>query len=485
MDERLFQAAWNGDVDHLLKEIKSNPSILHAAALEGGENPLHIACLAGHLNFAAKVIELKQNFTSELNQDGFSPLHIAAACGHVNIVKELLKVDLDLCLIEGKDRKIPLHLAVVKGKVEVIRELILSSLDSIECTTAQGETSSHLAVKNHQFKALQLLVHHLKQENKEYLLNSKDIHGNTVLHLAVSRKQYEVVDFLLNGQAISKENLELNSLNNSGLAPLDMLPTFRSEAGDLEIEELLIQAGALRTENLPNPEYTQQTPHQADRRQENGSLPPAKKLLQYFKYNNIKDSPSKVRDTLLVIVILITSATYQPALSPPGGTWQDDSAPSSSGNSTLSSATNNTSATEPHTAGQAIMGTHNPISYSIFQFSNSLGFYTSLHMLCILTKSFPLRMEFYLIVGALASTYGTCMGAIAPYSYISWSFTGISIALPFMIPVTTRLLRNYWQRPKPWNGDVDYLLKELDTNPSMLHAVGLEDVENPSFFLNN
>lgn len=192
MNRRLIQAAWNGDVDHLLKEIDKNPSMLHAVALEGSETPLHIACFAGHVNFASTVIKLRQEFSRELNQDGFTPLHIAAACGHAEIVKELLKVDLGLCLIKGKDRKIPLHLAVVKGKVEVVRELLLASVDSVECTTARLETSLQLAVKNNQFEAFQVLVHHLKQVNKEDLLNSKDIHGNTILHLSVSMKQYEV-----------------------------------------------------------------------------------------------------------------------------------------------------------------------------------------------------------------------------------------------------------------------------------------------------
>ncbi|GKC50157.1 ankyrin repeat-containing protein BDA1-like protein, partial [Tanacetum coccineum] len=261
-----------------------NPHTLHAVALEGGETPLHIVCFAGHLTFAATVIKLRQEFCKELNQDGFSPLHIAAACGHVDIVKELLKLTL--------------------SKIDVVRELLASSLDSVECTTAQGETSLHLAVMNNQFEALKVLMQHLKQVNKEDLLNCKDFHGNNSLHLAVARKQYE------------------------GSTPLDILLMFQSEAGDREIEELLVQAGALKAGNLQSPAYTQeQTAYHSDTRSENPPSP-AMKLINYFKYNNLQDSPNKVRNTLLVIIILITSATYQPALSPPGGAWQDDFTPS-------------------------------------------------------------------------------------------------------------------------------------------------------------
>ncbi|KAK1413434.1 hypothetical protein QVD17_35207 [Tagetes erecta] len=436
MDRELIQAAWNGDVDHLLKEVDRNPSTLHAVSLECSETPLHIACFTGHLHFAAMVIKLRPEFCKELNQDGFSPLHIAAACGHVEIVKELLKVDFGLCLIKGKNRNIPLHLAVIKGKTDVVNELLSSCSDSVECTTAQGDNSIHLAVKNNQFEAFKVLIQHLKQVNKEVLLNYKDFNANTIFHLAVSRKQFDVLEFLLNGQVICKENMELNSLNKSGLTPLDTLLIFQSEAGDREIEEILIQSGALKAVNLQSPTYTHEersTNHDAIIAQQH-SRSPAKKVLDYFKYSNLNDSPSNVRNTLLVIVILITAATYQPALSPPGGFWQDDLVPS------------NSTAAKPHTAGEAIMLTHNPISFSIFLYANSVGFYTSLHMLMVLTTSFPMRIEMYILVIALSTTYSTSIIAIAPGGFVQYGFIGMSTTLPFLIPATICLLRNRLSR---------------------------------------
>ncbi|KAI3697257.1 hypothetical protein L6452_30142 [Arctium lappa] len=445
MDQGLIQAAWNGDVDHLLREIDNNPSTLLAVVLEGSsETPLHIACFVGHLNFAETVIKFRQEFCRELNQDGFSPLHIAAACGHAEIVKELLKIDLGLCLIKGKDRKIPLHLAVVKGKVEVVSELLLSSLDSVDCTTAQGETALHLAVKNNQFEAFQVLIHHLKQVNKEDLLNSKDFHGNTILHLAVSRKQYEVVDFLINGQVISKEKMELNSLNRIGLTPLDMLLMFQSEAGDREIEEILVRSGSLKAENLQYVASTQEEIRPNHPCENHRS--PAGNLFEYFKYNNLKDSPSLVRNTLLVIVILIATATYQPALNPPGGVWQEDLIPSAGNNYTLLSDTNNITATKPHIAGQSILATQNEIAYSIFLFFNSVGFFVSLYMISVLTIAFPLRSELQVSTFAVSVTYCTCMQAIAPHNFIGIGFIVVSIALPITIRIMSMLLRYYWKR---------------------------------------
>ncbi|XP_022027723.1 ankyrin repeat domain-containing protein 49-like [Helianthus annuus] len=157
MDQQLIQAAWNGDVDYLLKELDRSPSTLHAVVLE------------------ATVIKLRLEFSRELNHDGFSPLHIAAACGHVEIVRELLRVAFDLCLIKGKEnRKIPLHLAFIKYRFYRV-------------------------------------------------------------HTA---------------QVISKEKMELNSINKYGLTPLDILLMFQSESGDREIIEILNETGALKADKL-------------------------------------------------------------------------------------------------------------------------------------------------------------------------------------------------------------------------------------------
>ncbi|KAI3739027.1 hypothetical protein L2E82_29382 [Cichorium intybus] len=194
VSKKQFEAAWNEDVDHLLKELDNNPTVVHVITLEGGESLLHIAWFTVHVNFVEEVIDVRHDFSRELNQDGFTPLHIVAACGHAEIVKKLLTVDLGLSLIKGKDGKIPLHSAVVK----VVIELLLVSLYSVEWKTAQHETCLHLAVKNHQFEALHVLIQHLKQSNKEDLLNSKDIYGNTILHVDVSEKQFEIIQWTFN-----------------------------------------------------------------------------------------------------------------------------------------------------------------------------------------------------------------------------------------------------------------------------------------------
>lgn len=191
MDERLCEIARRGNVEDLLRLIEDHPLLLHTVLLEGGENPLHVACIAGHLDFVKKVIELKKELAMELNQNGVTPLHIASAAGNIEIARELLKVDSNLCLVKGREQRIPLHYAAVKGRVEVVEELLAASADSIAYVTARNESALHLAVMNYQYEVLKVLVEHLKKFNKEDIVNQKDVQGSTVLHLAVSRRQFE------------------------------------------------------------------------------------------------------------------------------------------------------------------------------------------------------------------------------------------------------------------------------------------------------
>ncbi|CAL5362675.1 unnamed protein product [Camellia sinensis] len=174
MDRRLIEAAQMGNVDLLLNLIKYDPLILHSASLAEEETPLHIASMAGHLNFVQQILTLRPKFATELNQDGFSPLHVASGNGYLEIVKELLKVDCDLCAVRGREKRIPLHYAAIKGRIHVMKELLAASPDSVEHVTVRGETALHLAVKKNQIEGLRVLVEHIKDFKKVGVLNMKD-----------------------------------------------------------------------------------------------------------------------------------------------------------------------------------------------------------------------------------------------------------------------------------------------------------------------
>lgn len=240
----------------------------------------------------------------------------------------------------------------------------------------------------------------------------------------------------------------MNSLNKRGLTPLEVL---LEESRDGDIEATLRASGAVSVENLQSLQQeglphswavpVQDPSSREQRRDRPRSI--SKKLQDFFKYNKSKDPPGKVRDTLLVIAILIATATYQAVLSPPGGVWQDTYWPDDHNRTS-----NDVKESSRHIAGQSVMGTNNPIAYGLILVFNSIGFFVSLHTINFLTIVFPLQLELQVSLIALVATYDTVMTAITPSREISLFFTIFSIVFPIFLPHITKLVRNYCKKPR-------------------------------------
>ncbi|XP_061953358.1 ankyrin repeat-containing protein BDA1 [Populus nigra] len=318
-----------------------------------------------------------------------------------------MKVDIKLCRLEGRQKMTPLHYAAIKGRAEVISAMLSDCPDCIEDETDRKENALHLAVKNNRFEAIKILGDWIKDMNKEYLLNMKDEQGNTVLHLASWKKQREVLEMLLGSGTVSSGSLEVNAINHSGLTALDMVLIFPSEAGDREIVEILRSAGATRARDIiqstiSNNQTSTDNPSTPERCLSNGN-----NLIEYFKFKRGRDSPSEARSTLLVIAVLVATATFQVGVNPPGGVWQDTNIPDH---------TNSTSSSNAHFGGQSIMATTNKVGFMLFVFFNSVGFSMSLYMIYVLTSEFPLQFELQICLLAMYGTYGTALPCIAPSS---------------------------------------------------------------------
>ncbi|XP_074272930.1 uncharacterized protein LOC141596626 [Silene latifolia] len=357
---------------------------------------------------------MKPEFAGDLNADGYSPLHLASANGDIETVKEFIRVDPSICRRQGKDGNTPLHAAVLRGKVDVIREMLENCEGCLEDVSFQKETALHLAVKSIQFGSLKVLLDWIRRKNLWEILNKKDEHGNTILHFAVWKKQRQVLDFLVESNPVA---LEVNAINNSGLTALDLLLIFPSEAGDREIHEKLQGAGALKAKDLATriripSSSTRNTPV-------NDSS--SSNLLQYFKFHAGRDSPSDVRSTLLVIAVLVATATYQVGITPPGGTWQDN---------------------KGHVAGTSILGYDSQWSYVLLVAFNSLGLNVSLYMIIILTSKFPLAMDLRVLLFSIYFTYNLAVIATSPQSAKIFSIVITSI-LPTAVPLIGNLVRKY------------------------------------------
>lgn len=221
--------------------------------------------------------------------------------------------------------------------------------------------------------------------------------------------------------------LVVNAVNESGMTALDVLLIFPSEAGDREIEEILRNSGARRARDL-NLSINTVTSSEREFYADDHSL------VNYFKFKRGRDSPSDARTALLVIAVLVTTATFQVGLNPPGGVWQDTSVSNSTGIAISSK-------TEPvHEAGGSILGSHTSVTYLIVMIFNTIGFSMSLYVISMLIANFPFQWEFQVCIIALYVTYNTSIAFMAP-SNMEAALIAFSSAFPSTIPFIVNLVR--------------------------------------------
>ena len=117
------------------------------------------------------------------------------------------------------------------------------------------------------------------------------------------------------------------------------------------------------------------------------SSPPVginKSWFRYFQFEEIKDSPSEVRNVLLVVVTVIAIVTFKAGVTPSGGVWQDDE----------------------NATGRAIYATQKGESY-VFLISNTIAQYL---FITSLTHRFPFHFEIWVAAAfMLVTTYASAI----------------------------------------------------------------------------
>ncbi|GAU14490.1 hypothetical protein TSUD_250310 [Trifolium subterraneum] len=255
-----------------------------------------------------------------------------------------------LVRVKGKRGWTPLHLASQIGDVDILEELLYACPASLEDMTVLDETALHIAAKNNNYDALHLLVYFLRMNKRsgsemlEYkILNKKDDLDNTILHISAEKINIpkEIIQLLIK----TTINLNLNAKNSESKTALDM-------ATGAEIIKLLSSAGAKLSSNLSDSQ-TLASKH---------NLIITMWDAVEIHMSRLTDVISEVeRNTSLIIVTLVITATYQSVLSPPGGLRQVNAAIDNNVNITASS---NSTISSLGTAGISVLSKH-----SFFQFS--------------------------------------------------------------------------------------------------------------------
>ncbi|XAR54892.1 hypothetical protein NMG60_11030222, partial [Bertholletia excelsa] len=307
--QRLKVAAEVGDIDGLYWSIKQAPDILDRVDENPFvDSPLHVAASVGNAEFALEIIQLKRSFGRKLNLDGLSPLHLALQNGNFEMVKRLIKFDNELVRVKGREGLTTLHYAAQMDNIELLAEFLRVCPASVKDLTVRDETVLHIAVKHSSFGALKILSGWLHKTGNTWVLNCKDSEGNTVLHVAVSTLQTKIVKFL-----IKEFPHTINEKSSEGLTALDiaLIPGSNplDEINKQEIRNVLLQVRALDISSLPDDlslvDYLMQPEHFWE-------------LIFRYSMRVRRDLSMDARNVVLVVAVLIATATFQAVLSPPG-----------------------------------------------------------------------------------------------------------------------------------------------------------------------
>ncbi|XP_010558890.1 PREDICTED: ankyrin repeat-containing protein At2g01680-like [Tarenaya hassleriana] len=312
-----------------------------------------------------EMMNLKPQYARKLDESGLSPMHLALQNKRFRTVRGFMSVDSNLIRIKGRGGMTPLHYAAQTGGPNLLSEFLSACPSSVEDLTIKCETVVLVALKNRQFDAFRVLVGWLQRDNQVEMLNWKDEDGNTPLHVATSMDQIEAVKLLCKKVHVNAKNFEEKTA----------LDIFQSKQSSLnpDIAKILRGAKAKEAKELTGPtrtlpEYLMQNLSIFERRN---------KLLGLSNFNSSRKrtrDKSDIQSSVLVVAILIATATYQAGLSPPGGYWQDDSSSSSD------------DATEQHVAGQMTMNFDPAIFFYGF---NGVSFFSSMAVIIFFIIGLP------------------------------------------------------------------------------------------------
>ncbi|KAL4296909.1 hypothetical protein GQ457_12G024000 [Hibiscus cannabinus] len=386
MEKKLYDAAVQGNKLSLLNLLEDDALLLDRFITgRYPETPLHVASMLGHLEFVDEVLARKPELAKEVDSRKSSPLHLAAAKGYLQVAKSLLQVNPDMCLVCDIDGRNPLHIAAMKGHLGLLRELVQARPWAARRLMEQGETILHACVRCNQLEALKLLVERVSDHE---FVNSKNVHGNTILHLAT-------VSFL-----ISSTTVDVNCENEDGFTALDLLSQNQRDMEEKEIVESLERMEATRAK---------------DKLLSNGQLKAirTKILLSTWegtwkpkrrKNGKRMDNETwieKQGQSLMLVATLLAAMAFQAGINPPSGVSDD--------------------------AGQSILAENNPDIYDWFLKANTTGFLASLSIILLLISGLPMKFKFFMwvfmitmwaAITAMALAYVLSLRAFTPVRLI-------------------------------------------------------------------
>ncbi|GMY08518.1 PGG domain [Fagus crenata] len=153
--------------------------------------------------------------------------------------------------------------------------------------------------------------------------------------------------------------------------------------------------------------------------------------IKWYEYNP-DETPSDVRNALLVVATLIAAVTFQAGVNPPGGVWQEkypkpEEALPPGG--------------ESHDAGKAVLG-YSEASFVFFLLSNTAAFSTSGIIIGVVITGFPFSSFVRLALLLMVCTYVASVSSVLPNDLVNMVY--MAFLLPFIYLIIRHLVRRCW-----------------------------------------
>ncbi|KAF7130812.1 hypothetical protein RHSIM_Rhsim10G0025900 [Rhododendron simsii] len=389
MDPNSKEAVEARNIDILYESIGSDPHILdNADEIPFANTPLHVAASTGQTRLAVEIMNLKPSLSRKLNPNGLSPLHLALLNEHFETVKALVELDKDLIRVKGREKLTPLqHAAETDDRVDILAEFLFACPESIGDLNVHGETAVHIAVKKCNARALGVLMGWIRKTGKHWVKNIKDGRGNTILHTAVSTSQPHIVESVVQGYG-----LHMNEKNSEGATALDIAETLTSGSARTTIESILRGAGALKSLSLANDcslvDFLSSRESWVE--------------TTFHTFLSMRKGMSmKMRKAVIVVAVLITTATFQAVLTPLGGGGPTDNAPN--------------------------------VFLPVFYAMNTIAFISSIAMINILILPLKVFAPLHASLMFLTMGYGIAFLIIPSMYYLEFIFAFSAIAIASLL----------------------------------------------------
>ena len=251
----------DAEIRRIKAMIQNSPDLINAPRGEAG-TPLFLAVFNGQLRVATFLLDHGATVNTPAGRRGkieeqWTPLITAANGGHKAMAELLLQRGADVQATDGPQGSTPLHFAAKNGFAGVA-EVLVAHKAKVNATGKDGATPLQLAAGAGHVGLIELLLRNGAQ------VNLAGTSGRTPLHEAVASGQTAAVKILLAAKA------DPNLPGDSGVTPLgsaarghrDIVPLLlaanadpnagqkdlplvaAAQAGQLEIAELLLRAGA-------------------------------------------------------------------------------------------------------------------------------------------------------------------------------------------------------------------------------------------------